>query len=314
MFEEQNKRLVEIKEKMRKLDKLKDSLRIAQSKLEEEKAKIKEYEVLVKKEEKDLDKVEGKGIVSLFYSVLGSRDEQIDKQRQEYLAVKLKYDQYQSGAAAIEEDSRSMKQSISEIGNVENEYKELISIKERMIASANDINSRKLIEMTEEINDIELDKKEINEAISAGNDARKSLQNMIEALKSAEGWGIWDMAGGDLIATSIKHSKMDDAMEYAGMAQQSLTRFQRELSDVENEMQSLNIELTSFENFADYFFDNIITDWVVQSKIEESLSGALSMEAKVRTVIHDLERRLEAANQRQKQLKNQKTELLEQTE
>lgn len=314
MFEEQNKRLVEIKEKMRKLDKLKDSLRIAQSKLEEEKAKIKEYELLVKKEEKDLDKVEGKGIVSLFYSVLGSRDEQIDKQRQEYLAVKLKYDQYQSGAAAIEEDIRSMKQSISEIGNVENEYKELISIKERMIASANDINSRKLIEMTEEINDIELDKKEINEAISAGNDARKSLQNMIEALKSAEGWGIWDMAGGDLIATSIKHSKMDDAMEYAGMAQQSLTRFQRELSDVENEMQNLNIELTSFENFADYFFDNIITDWVVQSKIEESLSGALNMEAKVRTVIHDLERRLEAANQRQKQLKNQKTELLEQTE
>mgnify|MGYP001559106142 CR=1 FL=1 len=36
---------------------------------------------------------------------------------------------------------------------------------------------------------------------------------------------------------------------------------------------NIDINIGSFETFADYFFDGLISDWVVQSGIHELLEG-----------------------------------------
>ena len=35
----------------------------------------------------------------------------------------------------------------------------------------------------------------------------------------------------------------------------------------------MDLYMDSFTSFADYFFDNLIKDWIVQSKINRSLDG-----------------------------------------
>ena len=111
--------------------------------------------------------------------------------------------------------------------------------------------------------------KERFEAIRAGEYARDSLTRALDALNGARGWGIYDMLGGGLISSIIKHSKMDRASEYIEEAKSSLLRFGRELGDV-REFSGLNLSTGDFWGFADWFFDGFLSDFVVQDRINEA--------------------------------------------
>lgn len=114
-----------------------------------------------------------------------------------------------------------------------------------------------------------MQEKEINEAIDSGERALVSLRTAQEKLNSARNWGIFDMFGGGLITDLIKHSKMNDASAYLEDAKRDLLVFQKELQDVQETI-DLKVDVDGFLTFADFFFDGIIMDYVVQSKIAEA--------------------------------------------
>lgn len=111
--------------------------------------------------------------------------------------------------------------------------------------------------------------KEIYEAIDAGEKALRNLRLAQQELSSARSWGIWDILGGGSISTLVKHSKMDKAKIYMERAKLDLNSFSKELRDV-NMAVNLNINTSDFLEFADFFFDGFIADWLVQDKIREA--------------------------------------------
>lgn len=111
--------------------------------------------------------------------------------------------------------------------------------------------------------------KEIREAIQAGQEALSLLNQAKESLNSAGNWGLLDLFGGGTISTFMKHSKMNNAERLVQDARYALKRFQRELMDVDN-VSEFHIETGDFLSFADYFFDGIIADWLVQSRISDA--------------------------------------------
>ncbi len=113
--------------------------------------------------------------------------------------------------------------------------------------------------------------KEIDEAIVSGERALASLKTAQEKLNSARNWGIFDMLGGGLLADIMKHSKMNDASVYLEEAKRDLLVFQKELQDVQGTI-DLKVDVDGFLTFADFFFDGIIMDYMVQSKIAEARS------------------------------------------
>lgn len=115
----------------------------------------------------------------------------------------------------------------------------------------------------------EIMRRELKEAIDAGERALSSLYLAQERLDSARSWGIFDMLGGGLFASMIKHSKIDDATSYMEDAKYNLQRFQKELQDV-TVPADLRIEIGSFLSFADFFFDGFVADYLVQSKIADA--------------------------------------------
>ena len=112
-------------------------------------------------------------------------------------------------------------------------------------------------------------KREIREAVTAGERALLSLKAAQEKLGSARNWGIADMLGGGFITDMFKHSRMGDAKIYMEDAKNELTIFQRELKDVHVPME-FRMEIGNFLTFADFFFDGIIADYLVQSKIDDA--------------------------------------------
>ena len=110
---------------------------------------------------------------------------------------------------------------------------------------------------------------EINEAYAAGERALQSLYAAQDYLRSAGNWGIFDMLGGGFISTMAKRSKMRDANACMEQAQYDLQRFQQELRDVTS-IPGLYLEMDDFLGFADYFFDGLLADLLVQSRIREA--------------------------------------------
>ena len=131
--------------------------------------------------------------------------------------------------------------------------------------------------------------KALREARLAGQEALDCLNRAADSLKSAGNWGILDMLGGGLISTFVKHSKMNDAEALVQQARSALKRFQKELMDVEN-VAEFHIETGDFLSFADYFFDGIIADWLMQSRINEARAQVENARQKVIYIMGQLNR------------------------
>lgn len=52
-------------------------------------------------------------------------------------------------------------------------------------------------------------------------------------------------------------------------ARNSIRNLKKELSDVD-QLVDVDLNISDFLSFADYFFDGIIADWMVQSKIKDA--------------------------------------------
>ncbi|HAK42312.1 MAG TPA: hypothetical protein DCM59_05840, partial [Clostridium sp.] len=86
-------------------------------------------------------------------------------------------------------------------------------------------------------------------------------------------------------------SSIDEAKKYAHSAKIALIRFEKELSDVDLKV-DIDINVDSFETFVDYFFDNLISDWIVQSKINESLDSVNNVRKRVEDIMGSLQEKL----------------------
>jgi len=131
--------------------------------------------------------------------------------------------------------------------------------------------------------------REMKEAIEAGERALSSLRMAQNQLNGARNWGIFDMFGGGLFSSMIKHLKMNDASRCMEDAKRNLQIFQRELKDV-NVPMNLRMEVGSFLSFADFFFDGFVADYLVQSKIAEAreqVEDAINM---VDNILRDLKK------------------------
>ena len=148
--------------------------------------------------------------------------------------------------------------------------------------------------------------KELEEAEEAAKQGILALQDLLDSLGSAANWGIWDMLGGGFFSTAIKHSKINNAKREAAHAQRSLERLSQELADVRLKY-DLNIEIGGFATFADYFFDGLIADWVVQSRLNEARRRVEALLSQVKSIRQSLAAELKKAAQRVIAIKEQKT-------
>ena len=114
-----------------------------------------------------------------------------------------------------------------------------------------------------------LRKKELKEALDAGKTALHTTEEVMDCLDSAEGWSTWDVMGGGLGVDLAKYDRLDEAQEQVERLQVELRRFKTELTDVEINA-DLQVTVDGFMRFADYFFDNLFTDWAVLDHISQA--------------------------------------------
>ncbi|GAA4322876.1 hypothetical protein [Flaviaesturariibacter amylovorans] len=248
------------------------------------------YAGVLKKEEQEFRRIEGLTLHSLFYKVLGSREQQLDKERQEYLAARLRYDEALARRASLLQDLEAARETVAGLSGVRATHAALLARKEAQLLSSGDAAAQLLSSENDRLRDLQAEINEIREAELAGNEALRHLDLVRHHLEKASDWGTWDLWGGDTFATWGKHDNIDDARMHLGNAQYALQRFRNELSDLGRRLEH-ELDLNGLTTFADYFFDNLITDWVVQQRIHRSLEAATEVCARVQQLLYDLGRR-----------------------
>lgn len=239
------------------------------------------------KENLDYEKISNMSISSLFYTILGNREEHIEKERQEALAAKLKLDQCRLAIKDLELQIAQLEKERDSLINCQQDYEKLLHEKYYLILSQHGANADKIIGLQDKLQLCAANKKELSEAITAGKNVISSADRIIQCLDSAEGWGTWDILGGGLLTDLQKHSHIDDAKEEASRMSLLLNRFHSELADVKINTE-FHIDIDGFTKFADFFFDGLIADWVVQSKIHNAQSSAEHLREQVETVTRHL--------------------------
>ena len=83
---------------------------------------------------------------------------------------------------------------------------------------------------------------------------------------------------------------MSDAEQELTQARQAMKNFAAELWDV-NDAADIHVKMNDFLGFADYFFDGVIADWMVQSRIgaaKEHVAQAICEVQKARDNLQEL--------------------------
>ena len=267
-------------------------------------ARVRELEAIKVDEQADVDRLEGRSLASFFYNVIGKMDERLNKKREEAYAARVKYDAAARELEAIDGDIQRCESELSGLRGCEREYEATLREKANAVKSAGGARAEEILKLEERHAYLESQKKELREAISAGNSARSTAESVLSSLDSAEGWGTWDLLGGGLLADMAKHSHLDEAQGAIERLQSQLRRFKTELADVTIHA-DMQVNVDGFLRFADYFFDGLFADWAVMDKISQSQSQVQSTKNQIDSVLSRLNSMMSAAEREQAQTKSQ---------
>ncbi|QOR36784.1 hypothetical protein IMX26_08245 [Clostridium sp. 'deep sea'] len=287
LFKEINEQIAELKsgeERYLKLNSIIESLRNDKEKVVAKQAQLKAE---LDKESNDVEKLEGLSVTNLFYKLFGSYDVKLDQEKQEAFAAHLKYNQCLTELQNIESEIKDRMVEKIKYKNCSNKLQELYNEKIELIKGFELNNTEDTILLTNKIAECKAKLKEIDEALDAGDLAVKGIVGIIDSLKSAQGWGIWDMVGGGLITSMIKHSHINEAKKQSEQVQTYLRMFKNELLDI-NIDETININIEGFDVFIDYFFDGLISDYFVQSKINSAKKSVDNIYSKVSLLVDQL--------------------------
>lgn len=266
---------------------------------------LKKLEGIMEKEQLDVEKMSQTSLKTLFYKCLGTHDKQVAKEKEEALAAVLKYESCKKSVDELTDKLSQLTNRHYEMSKVQDKLEALHEEKRRVMASLNMPEYAKIGQLEKEMSFIRREIKELKEAITPGNMAINTLNEAIELLDSAGDWGTWDLLGGGLIADMMKHDKIDKAKQAILNAQTYVQRLQVELQDVNMSLDG-SIQITGGAVFADFFFDGLIADWYMQSKISQSRENVVATCGKIRKIVSTLSTQL---NHKEKDLEAKEREI-----
>ena len=238
----------------------------------EEKALLVMEDTLAK-EQRDVETLESEGLTSMFRKFIGDREEKLEKEREEYLRASLRFNELFKSVELIrfELDLLSKKEQSQE--TVARRVETLIAYREKEIMDLDPTVALVLKGINQQTDKLHKYSVEVDEAHAAGMRSLELVRACEHNLIEAQLMGQRDMWGSKYHGTGQrKHDAIDRARDYAYRSRHELIRFGNELQDVFKGMQlEVNMNIEDFGRFTDIFFDNLITDYLIQQKISKSL-------------------------------------------
>ena len=275
-------------------------------------ARARELEQVFRKEQADVDRLEGRSLSAFFYSVVGRMDEKLTREQQEAYAARVKYDAAARELAGIQADLRRCEAELEGLKGCEARCAAVLEEKAQALKASGGPAAMDILRLEERMAYLDGQERELKEACAAGEAALATADQIADNLDSADGWGTWDLLGGGLISDLAKHSHLDDAQAAVEQLQSQLRRFKTELADVTIQA-DFQISIDGFLRMADYLFDGIFADWAVLNRIHQSQTQVQDTRAQICRVLEHLRSLLSDAASEQAELRARLRQLVADT-
>ena len=308
MYNEINKKLEKLKEFIKLKKSLKEEVNILEDQLEKDEKKLYDLEKDLKKEKNDVDNLYKFSVSNIIATVLNNKENKLEKEEQEYLIVKSKYDELLANINILKKDLVSKRNKLKTLDNCEEEYNKVINEKIKLIKDYGSYDAKeKILNLDKRINNIINESRKIKEVYEVGKKLIREVSYAKDELKNAKNWGILDIVGGDMMSSIVKHNKIKKANDKFYKIKELISSFNKELGDIKLN----NISFSTITVTLDLFLDNIFTDISVQNKINDALNSIEEVKIKVERVMNELQRRYDSLEIELKEKKKEFNLLIE---
>ncbi len=261
------------------------------------------------KEQDDIDKLENITISSVFHKVMGNKEEKLEKERQEYLALALKVRELKKTIELSEFEKGVLEKKVLQMDAHKANLEQLKTTRLNEIIQYNAPEKAMLVALLEEEDSLSKYNAQIEEAFNAGSQAYENCGRTLQLLQAAIEYGEMDMWGSDIHSYS-KHDALNKAEDAAYHTQVALNIYAKELQDVGISDQHLHLNITTLANFTDVFFDNLITDWIIQNKIKNSFNIVQGLHDKIHLIQQSLKVPVKKNDARLAEITSQREQIL----
>lgn len=304
-----NEQLQKLQEKAAQKKSVEAKLRELKAQKDELNNRVYVFKKTMRREQADVDRLERTSLSSVFYAMLGKKEEMLDKEKVEAYAAKVKCDSAVEELKVLEDDLQQREAQLRDLIDCEQQYHALLQEKREAIKATDSLDAERIIQIEQQIAEQKNHKKEIKEAISAGTLALGAAISIVSSLDSAQSWGTYDLVNGGLIAGMAKHSYLDEAQNKVITLQSQLRKFKTELTDVTIHAE-MKVNVDGFLRFADYFYDGLFADWAVLDRIGRSKSSVMAVRTKIESALSKLKRMDAAVDQMIQQLEMERDNIV----
>ncbi|MCC5893545.1 hypothetical protein [Exiguobacterium sp.] len=300
---------LDLQQRMAERDRLGRKLKTLDTQIAEHEAIRKQLLNSFTKEQRDVYDLDSFSLVNAWRKLRGTFNEQKTIELEEAARAELKLREHEAMVDELALERRDLYETFETYNGIDAEWETFIKEKETDLKQDATVREElyRLTDQQVKMNEVLV---EYKEAIVAGNAARAAIAKTLKHLDSAKGWSTYDtFFGGGLIATVMKHDAIDASERKMHDLQAALERFSRELADVKGVVSGLHIERGSLIQFADYFLDDIFSEWTMHGRINDSLDKVKGLDREITHLIDKmtreverLERQLEETETKRKQL------------
>ena len=249
------------------------------------------------REQGDVERLERLTFSAILSALRGSKDEDMAREKAEAYAAQLRLQEAERQLSEVQAEILDRQRRIQENADCQRTYEALLREKEGELRKAGPVLADQLEKLERQELELTARKRELNEALAAGQQALFCLDAAIGKLDSAEGWGTWDVLGGGLLSDMMKYSRLDEAQSQMEQLRSALRHYQAELADVER-MIPFDVRPDGLLSTVDVLFDNIFADWAVLDRISQSKSQLLTVESRIRSIQNGMEQELAETEER----------------
>ena len=165
------------------------------------------------KEQADVDRLERASLSALLASLTGRKEERLEKEEAEALAARLKYQAAQRQLEEVQGELAACQARIQAAADCPARYEACLRARQASLKAADPVLGGRIGDLESHIAAMTARRRELREALDAGNRVLERLDRAIDKLNSAGGWSTWDLLGGGLVSDMMKYSRLDEAQE-----------------------------------------------------------------------------------------------------
>ena len=173
------------------LERVEEQVKVTKLELKETVAEFEGLGKKLNKELRDIEKLERLSTKAIFYKVLGSKEKQLEKERQEYLELSLKEEDLSNSIDLLEYELNILEAKISSRTDLNNRLKKLKNEREEEIIKTDPALRMELLALSNNLEETYRFKIEVQEALEAGQLCHNLMQQIVSLLGRVKNWGQW---------------------------------------------------------------------------------------------------------------------------